>query len=164
MSSEIIKKRTSTDYSGRTVDLLILQFVDSPKTDIKVSPDVSKYPRMTAGIEKLVQRYALLFLTQVGTVKNMEREGTSFMQKLGSGFIYDESTLESAAAEANKAVVSLIRSEDSALDTDPDEALSTARVIDTHVDRGTASVHVTVEIVSVSGDRIVYIMPLKSGV
>lgn len=155
---------STTNYSGRTVDLLLLQFVDQPKSDVKVKPDVSKSPRMVTGIEKLVQRYALLFLTQVGSVKNCPNEGTEFMNRLGSGHIYDDNTLRSNAALANKTVFNLIRVEDKALDTADDEALLSSEITDLSMDRSTATVYVTVAITSVAGEKYVYTTPLSSGV
>jgi hypothetical protein len=125
---------------------------------------VSKTPRIVTGIEKLVQRYALLFLTQTGSVKNSESEGTDFMGLLGTGHIYDDNTLTAAAAAANRTVMTQIKTEDSLLNTADDEALDVSNVIDTSTDRRTATVTVTVEIVSVAGDRYVYTMPLETGV
>lgn len=154
----------TTDYTGRTVDMLLLQFVSAPEADILVRPDVSRDPRMTTGVEKLAQRYALLFLTQVGTVKNRESEGSNFLGLLGAGQIYDENTLRSAAAAANKTVSTQIKVADRNLGTADDEALDTADVTDTSVDRATASVSVTVAITTVAGERYVYTIPLATGV
>lgn len=155
---------TTMDYTDRTVDLLLLQFVSAPKADVLVRPDVSRDPRMVTGIEKLVQRYALLFLTQIGTVKNRESEGSDFMGLLGAGQIYDENTLRSVAAAANKTVSAQIKVADRNLGTADDEALDTAVVTDTSVDRATASVSVTVTITTMAGERYVYTIPLATGV
>lgn len=155
---------STTNYSGRTVDLLLLQFVSQPGSDIKVTPDVSKSPRMATGIEKLVQRYAHLFLTQVGTVKHCDTEGTEFMSSLGTGQIYDENTLRSSAAAANKAVFNQIRTEDRALETADDEALLSSEITNLELNRRTATVSVTVTITSMAGDTYVYTTPISSGV
>lgn len=156
--------KTTTEYTGRTVDMLLLQFVMSPVTEAAVTPDVSKYPRIATGIEKLVQRYALLFLTQMGTVKNSEGTGTEFMTLLGAGNIYDNSTLRAAASAANRQVSSQIKTEDRMLDTADDEALDTSEITETSIDRRTATVTVTVSITSAAGEKYVYTMPLKTGV
>lgn len=156
--------KSTTDYTGRTVDLLMLQFVSQPGSDIIVRPDVSKSPRIVTGIEKLVQRFALLFLTQLGTVNNSNTEGTDFMKLLGAGQIYDESTLRTAAAAANKSTFNQIRTEDRLHETADDEAIYSSAVIDTSVDRSTATVSVTIEIVSVAGDKYIYTTPLATGV
>lgn len=155
---------STTNYSGRTVDMLLLQFVPEPAADLPVKPDVSKYPRMTTGIEKLVQRFAQLFLTQVGSVMNMESEGTEFMNLLGTGHIYDESTLRAAAAAANKAVFSQIRTEDLGLSTPDDEMLVESTVKDISLDRARATVSVTFALTTASGDKYVYTVPVATGV
>ncbi len=152
------------DYSGRTVDILLLKTVLQPQSETIVKPDVSDNPLMVTGIEKLVQRFAILFLTQLDTVKNCEQEGTEFMTSLGSGHIYDDSTLRSAAAAANKRVASQIKKEDSALDTRDDEALYDSVVKDLSLDRSNATVSVSIEITTVAGDKYTYITPIVVGV
>lgn len=164
MSTSTTYHKSTTDYTGRKVDLLMLQFVKKPGSDIIVRPDVSKSPRIVTGIEKLVQRFATLFLTQVGTVNNSETEGTDFMTLLGAGQIYDESTLRTAAASANKSTYNQIRTEDRLHDTPDDEAIDSSTVTETEVDRSTATVYVTIEIVSVAGEKYVYTTPLTTGV
>ena len=156
--------KTTCDYSGRTVDMLLLQFVKEPVDEVIVKPDVSKSPMITTGVEKLVQRYAILFLTQLGTVKNCENEGTEFLTLLGSGKIYDINTLRSAAAAANATVLRQIKSEDKYLDTDDDEALEYSEITETSIDRSTATVFVTVKITSVAGETYTYTTPLMTGV
>lgn len=155
---------STTNYSGRTVDLLLLQFVPMPVADKIVRPDVSKSPRMVAGIEKLVQRFAQLFLTQMGSVRNRESEGTEFLGKLGSGQIYDDSTLRSAAAAANKAVFRQIRAEDASLETADDEALAESSIAELTMDRATATVSITFTLTTVAGDKYVYTVPVATGV
>lgn len=155
---------STTNYSGRTVDLLLLQFVDMPRADVHVKPDVANVPRMTTGIEKLVQRFAQLFLTQVGTVRNRDAEGTNFMSLLGSGHIYDDNTLRSAAAAANKAVFNQMRTEDLALNTPDDEMLESSTITELKLDRYTATVSVTFALVTAAGDKYVYTIPVETGV
>ena len=156
--------KTTSNYSNRTVDMLLLQFVSEPAADILVHPDVSNVPRIVTGIEKLVQRYALLFLTQVGTVKNSDTEGTDFLSLLGSGNIYDDNTLKAESSAANDAVSRQIKTEDKYLDTPDDEALEHSEITDTELNRATSTVHVTASITSVAGETYVYTMPLTTGV
>ena len=155
---------STTNYSGRTVDLLLLQFVGVPQADVHVHPDVANVPRMTTGIEKLAQRFAQLFLTQAGTVKNRDTEGTDFMTLLGSGRIYDDNTLRSAAAAANKAVFNQMRTEDLALNTPDDEMLASSTITELKLDRSTATVSVTFALVTAAGDKYVYTIPVETGV
>lgn len=155
---------STTDYSGRTVDLLVLQLVSTPVSEKVVRPDVSKFPHMTTGIEKLVQRYTQLFLTQRGSVRNRPGEGSDFMTLLGAGNIYDINTLTVAASAANKTVMDQIRTEDAVLDTPGDEALEASSIKDLAIDRAKATVYVTVRLDTVAGESYVYTTPVKAGV
>lgn len=155
--------QSKIDYSDRTVDLLLLQFVKSPTVDAIVKPDVSLTPRMATGIEKLVQRYAQLFLTNIGSVVNRESYGTEFLEKLGRGRIYDDGTLRAQANAANLSVVTQIKSSDSVLETKADEALKGAEVVGVSTDRTTATVTVSVKITSEAGESYTYVTPIATG-
>ena len=58
--------RQKIDYSGRTVDLLLLKTVLAvPVVNKRVGLDVSNVvdePMIVAGVEKMAQRYALAFI------------------------------------------------------------------------------------------------------
>lgn len=155
-----IYHKSTTNYTGRTVDLLLLQFVRQPSAEVEVKPNVCAEPRVVSGIEKLAQRYAQLFLTQVGTVKNAESEGTGFLAALGTGHIYDMGTLRSYASAANKDVETLLITTDRSLETPDDEALATSDVIDLEMDRPTATVTVTVKLTSKAGETYIYVTPI----
>ena len=152
------------DYSRRTVDLLLLKTVTRPVSETVVDPNVADVPMAVTGIEKLVQRYALLFLTQIGTVEGSPDEGSEFMRSLGRGMIYDESTLKAEAAKANSLVTRQIRREDAELETADDEALESATITDLKLDRFTKSVVVQVTIVTRAGSSYTYITPITIGV
>lgn len=151
------------DYSGRTVDLLLLKTVLQPENK-QVDPNVARTPMSVTGIEKLVQRYALLFLTEVGSVRNSIAEGTEFLQALGRGRIYDENTLSAQAELANKNVFRQITQEDADLDTADDERLSNSTIKELKLDRATATVFVTVRIESAAGESFTYTTPIRMGV
>lgn len=154
---------STTSYSGRSVDLLLLKYVRSPGAETAVFPDVSSSPMMVSGIEKLAQRFALLFLTVSGSVESSS-EGTELMGQLSRGEIFDESALRSAACAANASVSRQIKDEDAELDTPDDEALDSSEVVEVSIDRATASVSITVSLVSKSGDVYVYVTPIQTGI
>ena len=157
-------RESKIDYSGRTSDILLLKTVLKPVSDRIVTPDVSGTPMLTTGIEKLVQRYGILFLTGLGSVRNSESEGTEFIESLGKGRIYDENTLKAAALMANKAVIRQIQQEDAVLETPDDEYLDDAEITELSIDRSTSTVTVKVEITARSGRKFVYITPISTGV
>ena len=155
---------TTTDYTGRTVDLLLLKTVLTPSRDVIVDANVPKSPHSVTGIEKLVQRYALLFLTQLGSIRNRPSEGTELMIKLRRGQLLDESSVRAEAALANRTVMKQIRSEDNSLDTPPDEALASSEVKDVTVDRTSSEITITVSLTTESGETYVYVTPLPKGI
>lgn len=152
------------DYSGRTVDLLLLQYVMEPTAEIAVIPDVSKEPRIVTGIEKLVQRYSNLFLTEIGSVRNSDGEGTEFMRQMYSGQIYDDNTLRAAAASANDNVFRQLREEDVGTDIPDDELIARSTILSTSIDRGKSQITVTVQIETESGATYTYVTPVAIGV
>ena len=158
-----MNRESTIDYSGRTVDLLLLKTVLKHENK-QVNPNITNQPMSVTGIEKLVQRYALLFLTELGSVMNSPNEGTEFLTSLSRGKIYDESSLSAAANLANKTVYRQIVSEDTAMETPDDEALDDSSIQDMKMDRATASVSVTVKITSVAGESFVYTTPIRMGV
>lgn len=151
------------NYSGRTVDLLLLQFIQAPVADKIVTPDVTNIPRMATGIEKMAQRFALVFLTQLGTVRHRETEGTKLLDAIGLGRVYDESTLRAEAESANRLTREQIRKEDITMDTPDDEALKSSSVIDLDLNRATATVFITISLTSEAGDTYTYITPISTG-
>ena len=63
--------RQKIDYSGRTVDLLLLKTVlDVPTVNHRVSLDADGTPMIVSGIEKMVQRYAIAFINAIGSTKH----------------------------------------------------------------------------------------------
>lgn len=156
--------KSTTTYSDRTVDLLLLQTVYTPVTDKEVTPAVVTTPHIVTGIEKLVQRVALLFLTQQGSIKNSESEGSTFITNLAHGKITDDYTLQIEATAAVTSVASQIKQEDVQLKTPDDEALQDLTAVDLQLNRSTATVTVSLEIVSVAGEHYTYTVPLKTGV
>lgn len=156
-------RNAKIDYAGRTVDLLLLKTVIRP-FDQRVAPVVTEVPMLVSGIEKLVQRYALLFLTELGSVMNSPDEGTEFLTYLSHGKIYDESSLKSSAARADNRASRQIKQEDSALETPDDEALASSEIMNVSFDRTRASVTVTVRITTLAGESYTYVTPISMGV
>ena len=155
--------KTTHSYSGRTVDMLLLKTVDRPVASKKVSPDVSGNIMAVSGIEKLVQRFALLFLTINGSV-GLSSEGTDIVGDMANGMIYDEATLRASAVSSADEVSRQIKEADASEDTPDDEALDTADVIDLSIDRISSTAFVTVFITTLAGTSYTYVAPVSTGV
>lgn len=153
------------DYAGRTVDLLLLKTVlDAPVELKRVDVNVSGTPMIVTGIEKLVQRYALLFLTALGSVKFAEGRGTNIIPRVASGRVYDMATLETAAAEANMMARTRIASGDAGEDTPDDERLINSVVEKLEFSRQESRVRISVRLTTAAGQTYLYVIPVAVGV
>lgn len=156
------------DYAGRTVDLLLLKTVlnvpaASKRVDIDVS-DVSGEPMIVSGVEKMVQRYALLFLNAMGSTKFRPDHGTNLVPAVAAGRVYNMSSLESAAAEADFFARRQIVSADTYEDTPDDERLVGSKVVGLEFSRAKSRVKISVRLTTAAGDSYVYIIPVAVGV
>ena len=160
--------RQKVDYAGRTVDLLLLKTVlDVPAVNQRVQINVSDGtddPRIVTGIEKLVQRYALLFLNALGSTKFRPDHGTNLIPRAAKGLIYSRSTLESAAAEANLFASRQIRLADEGDDIPDDERLVSSEITDLVFVRTAAQVKISIRLTTAAGQSYVYIIPVNMGI
>lgn len=77
---------TTTDYTGRLKDISILQYPDATGTEAQtVLPSFGKHTRFCAGVQKLVQKYAVILLTNVGSQLAYPEFGTSFLYTMQAG-------------------------------------------------------------------------------
>lgn len=160
--------RQKVDYAGRTVDLLLLKTVlDVPAVNQRVQVDVSDgadEPMIVTGIEKLVQRYALLFLNALGSTKFRPNHGTNLIPRASRGMIYSMATLESSAAEANLFASRQIRLADEGDDIPDDERLVSSEITDLVFVRTAAQVKISIRLTTAAGQSYVYIVPVNMGI
>lgn len=74
---------TTTNYTGRKKDLHIFQGVN-PKKPATVTPSFGKISNYCAGVQKLVQRYTISLLNELGSQTNYPDFGTNFMTRLNN--------------------------------------------------------------------------------
>ena len=76
---------TTTDYTNRTVDILILggvnPLISGPQTDTLTFGSPSQY---VTGVQKLIQRYAIFLFTALGTQSNYPDFGTAFYSSVAN--------------------------------------------------------------------------------
>lgn len=161
-------ERSVVDYSGRTVDLLLLKTVlGVPAYNERVQIDVSNVsgePMIVTGIEKMVQRFALLFINSLGSTKFMPDHGTDIVPMVTSGKIYDMATLESAAAKANLVARTQMVEADSLENTPDDERITDSVVEGYSFSREQAKVKISIRLTSAAGSSYVYVIPVAVGV
>lgn len=81
------------DYAGRTVDVAI--FSSQPDTDVFAQElfGLGSSGEILTGVLKLTQRWALRFLTILGSMPFLPNEGSTFMQAARSGRLRSEATV-----------------------------------------------------------------------
>lgn len=164
---------SKVDYAGRTVDLLLLKTIlDVPVAMKRMDLDVSNVagePMIVSGVEKMVQRFAVAFLTAMGSAMFRPDHGTRIIPDVAQGRIYNMSTLEASAAEANMLARTQIKTSDAAADnagedTPDDERLVDSEVVDLKFYRASAKATVSIRLTTAAGSSYTYIIPVAIGV
>jgi hypothetical protein len=76
----------TTDYTGRRKDINLFELPDAAKIDAQtVLPKFGKNARFCAGVQKLIQKYAIILLTNTSSQVNYPDFGTDFMYTLKAG-------------------------------------------------------------------------------
>ncbi len=76
----------TTDYSGRQKDVFIFHGINPYSPDrLTVTPKFGKVSGFCAGVQKLVQRYAISLLTQTGSQEDFPDFGSSLLTEAANG-------------------------------------------------------------------------------
>lgn len=162
-----MKRPTTKSYAGRQVDIEALKHVEKMLSIQRVHPDVNTDPRIVAGIEKAVQRYAKLFLTEIGSMKLAPKVGSRLVSRARNGSISNYAVLDSLYATANRNAVVAIRADDDneVFGAIPDdERISNVRLVDMVLDRKSATIKIHVFIETAAGDTFTFIIPVGAGI
>lgn len=154
----------STDYSGRTVDLLIFQGVkETGKQPVELAWGDVGY--LCTGVQKVAQTWLVLFLTERGTVLDDPERGTDFLNAVRSGRIQVE---EDVPAEFSIAAdrVSRLMDQDAADagDLPDDERLDFAQLIDYSIDRLASRLYLKILIQAISGAGTTIYLPVSTSI
>lgn len=152
----------STDYTGRTVDLLIFQGVKaSGKQPIDLAFGLNEGGYICTGVQKVAQTWLTLFMTDRGTVLNKPNRGSSFFPAIRRGRIRNEDDVVaefSIAAEQVRQTMDLDAAE--AGDLPEDERLDEAILLDYTIDRFAGMLYLKVQIVTIAGTDRDIILPV----
>lgn len=149
----------STNYTGRKTDLLIFQGEIGPD-DNQVSLGFGDLTKVTTGIQKLMQIFAVMFLTEKGSVPYKPKYGTDFITAVRFQRIRDESDVKanfSAAAEAVRRTLSMEANKNKPSD---DERLKEAILQKFTLDKLNGKLSLFVKIVSVAGESRELFLPV----
>lgn len=150
---------TTTNYSGRKVDIHIFQGVNPNKLS-PVTPSFGKISNFCSGIQKLIQRFAIALMTDLGSQKDYPTFGTQLMRTLNNrNLLFNKADLYPIFNFAAYKVISEFRDYQAKNYNIPeDEKLNTAYLSDIIIVNDSVSFKVT--IVPMSGDVTEFLIPL----
>lgn len=150
--------KSTTLYNDRLIDLEMLQTITDPNGVKRVTISLAKSaPKIVTGIQKLAQRYANLFLTILGDIQFAQDIGTDFIRAVVSGTVAHYGQFFEAFALANTRTVSQLQVDTNGLPDD--EIIESAELVDFNVSVSTGSVMLKVQITSLAGDTVEYVLP-----
>ena len=160
---------STTDYSNRLLDLECLQTIDHPDTkSVEVFPGITNdTPKIVAGPQKLVQRYAVLFTTIIGSDVMRPGFGTTLLSKAISGNFGGYAEIEFLANSANMYAKERILEEDDdeRFGNQPDdERLSDCWISDIDVDRIDRKIAIHASILTAAGEQVTFVVPTPAGI
>jgi len=150
----------SVNYSGRSVDLFIFQGA-IPAGESRISLSFGDNGgEVITGIQKLVQTFTIMFLTERGTVKGHDDVGTEFVTAVRQGRILDEADVKSEFLVASELIQQKLDLEADANALPEDEQLLSTTLLDYTIDRGASKLTMKVRITSVAGESREVFLPV----
>ena len=165
-----VKMPSTTSYSKRQLDLEVLQSLQEPVTSYtEVVPSATALvPKIVAGPQKLVQRYAVLFTTITDSDIVHPGEGTELYGIFDTGNVGGAGMIRLYAEAANSMARRMIKADDENEATfgkqPADEKLDDSWIRDVVVDRSTRSISIYVSIRSAAGSVVTFVVPTSAGV
>lgn len=152
---------TSTDYSTRTKDIHIFQGVDVSKVS-NITPSFGKISNYCTGIQKLVQRYAISLLSELGSQPGFTDFGTNLVSTLlRSSSRMSKADVFTIFNFANLKVIKLFKNyQQKTADLPLDEQLATAKLIDINVVNGNVSL--SIQLYPLTGEPVKFVVPLPT--
>jgi hypothetical protein len=152
---------TTTDYTGRTVDISVLQYPDALAVGTKKeTPAFGNPSNLCAGVQKLVQRYTIMMLTNIDSQPEYPNFAASFLWTLQAGVSpVDSIRVRQIFALADYAVVNIIKSYQVLHPNLPlDEQLARTSLINLSLSTGT--VEFDVQLTTLAGTAVNFLVPL----
>jgi len=148
----------TTDYTGRKKDINIFGY-KNPSIQQTSMATLSFGPTSSycAGVQKLIQRYVIMFLTNLGSQQFYPDFGTSFVPSLSAS--QSGTDLTHVYVFANKLVIDNFRAYQSThTDLPLDEQIQTVLLNSISYENGIMNLSIT--FLTLSGDTVDYILPL----
>lgn len=151
----------TTDYTGRTRDVHILHGASPSSPDAqRVSPEFGKISSFCTGVQKLVQRYTIAFLTNLGSQPTFPSFGTNFIKNISStNQRVNLQDVYHLYVFANSKVLSEFRAyQRQGKDLPLDEQLNYTTL--RNVTSVGGAVFLDIKLITLAGDQFVFVLPL----
>ena len=151
----------TSDYTGRKKDISILQYPTAQVSEAQtVSIAFGKNTRFCAGVQKLIQKYTVILLTNIGSQESYPDFGTSFLYRLKAGISSVDNLLASQIFRlASYITVNILKEHQTADQTIPaDERIASASLIAVSMYGGTAAFEIS--ITTETGTDVSFLIPL----
>jgi hypothetical protein len=165
----------TTDYTGRLKDISILQYPNPYNSAQEtsawnssqlesypniVAPSFGKITRFCSGVQKLIQKYAIILLTNIGSQDGFPSFGTNFLYSVQAGLspVDNLRAAQLFTIASYKAVNTLVDYQISNPNTPSDERIVSAELVDVVLSSGVATFNV--EITTEAGDTVPFLLPL----
>jgi hypothetical protein len=151
----------SSDYVNRSKDISILQYPDASIADAQiVFPEFGTSARFCTGVQKLVQKYVIILLTNITSQPNFPDFGTNFLYTLKAGISpVDRVRASQIFVLASFAAVTALRKYQVANPAIPAEE-KIVRADLTSLDLYGGYVGFSVNITTAAGENVPFIVPL----
>jgi hypothetical protein len=155
------------DYSGRQVDVELLQTVTRPLGTVPVTlSNITTTPKIVTGVQKALQRYTTILCTALGDIHFDTLQGTDLLTSVSSGAITNNGVLLYVFALATRDTLRQMALDDADTDTfgaiPDDERIDSAELTDYSMDYTNATLSLTIQFTMVSGSAIVYVIPVST--
>lgn len=157
----------SRDYTGRQVDLEVLQTVQVPTGSIEMSlTAVLGASRRVTGIQKAIQRYVTVFLTPSSSVPFPYEANNILLDELAAGRVGDAGYLRHLFNMANAATLDTIRRDDYNTDRfgalEDDERIESVDLSGVTVDYDTSTLGLSLVFRTAAGEDYAYVVPVSA--
>ena len=149
----------STDFTGRSVDLLIFQGAKAAGEQ-QVELGFGDAGQVVTGIQKLTQTFTTLFLTRLESVQYNPDLGSEFVTAMQASRIRDESDVKSEFALAVEQVREILSADAEANEPPDDETFESAVLENFALNEAESLIILNVRVNSVAGSSREVILPV----
>jgi len=154
---------TTTDYSGRLVDLLIFQGVKA-EGEAAITLGLGTAGEICTGAQKLSQSFTLLFLTRLGSNPKHPDWGTNFVPAVQQGRVNTEKAVNSEFNTASELVRRTLAKAWEGTALPADERLSKATLNSFTIDTENSKLVLYVKLVTAAGVSLVIVLPVPTAI